>query len=364
MANHSRRSVLRKGSAITLGTVGLAGCTGTESSGSNGGESSGSTSNGGTEGTAGSSDPTKGEDINLRIGSLYAKETTDTQMFYRFVDALEKKTDGRITGKVLPQTIGGGEDHLNATASGAIDMHAQTVVVMTTSYDPSYSFVLTPFIPQNWEHFVKMHDEYIMPMDGFNGELVKKANQRILGVGKYGLRSVTSNKPVKSPDDLSGVKMRVPQITAWTKVWKAIGTQATPVAYDELYQALQTDVVSASEGPIKQVFDANLYEVQSYFDLTHHVPTDSSVTINEDTWQSLSDADKELVQTTLDDQLQWLDQKVTAKASELRKKAQEEHDMTIVEDVDRQAFIEAAMPALKEMSADWQISYQQALDMA
>jgi TRAP-type C4-dicarboxylate transport system substrate-binding protein len=285
-------------------------------------------------------------------------------MFIRFADQLEEETDGRITGEVLAQQVGGGEDHLNATADGTIDMHGQSVATVTANFGPEYGFVGTPFIPQDWEHHVTMWEEYIEPMDEFNGQLVEDANQRVIGTGKYGVRSVTSNEPIRTPEDLSGVQMRVPQINSWTNVWNAVGAEATPVAYDELYQSLQTGVVGASEGPIKQVFDASLYEVQSHFSLTEHLPTDTTVTVNEETWQSFSDSDRELVQRVLDENLEWLNETVDSNESSFLEEAQEEHDMTIVEDVDREAFVEASREAHESMSEEWLIGYQEALDMA
>lgn len=242
--------------------------------------------------------------------------------------------------------------------------HDQSIATIANAYGPEYGFVATPFIPQDWEHHVKMWETYIEPMEEFNGQLVENGNQRAIGTGINGIRHVTSNEPIRTPEDIEGVAMRVPQITTWTNVWNAIGADATPVAFDELYQSLETGVVQASEGPISQVFDASLHEVQTHFSLTGHIPTDTTVTIHEDTWQSFSNEDKELVQTTLDEALEWVNETKRSNEADLMQRAEEEEGMTIIEDVDRQAFVEGGQSALESMSEDWIVGYQEAIDLA
>ncbi|MGQ9473585.1 MAG: TRAP transporter substrate-binding protein [Candidatus Caldatribacteriaceae bacterium] len=101
-----------------------------------------------------------------------------------------------------------------------------------------------------------------------------------LGILYRGLRHFTTNKPVRVPENLKGVKLRLPQLPTWVKVWEAIGASTVPIALTELFIALQTGVADASEGDVTQILSFRLCEVQKYLMLTGHLVQTGGLTIN------------------------------------------------------------------------------------
>lgn len=326
----NRRSFIKAGGAALSATF-LAGCLG----------------------GAGSED----SEFDLTLGIPFASETLDTEMLRRFVDQVENRTDGEITGSVLPQQIGNAGDHVDAAAFGSIDMYGQSAANLLTDYAPEYAFVVTPFVTEDWDHHLEIYQQYIEPTDELNGIIIESANQRLIGTGLHGARHITGTEAYRSPEDLEGITMRTPPIDSWTRVWEGLGANPTPIEFDELYQSLQTGVVDATEDPVEIVFDSSLYEVQTHISLLGHTMTDTTVAINEDTWQSFSADQQEIVQDSLNEELQWLTEEKQNREDEFLQELEEEHEFTVVEDIDSSAFEEAAEEVLREMDDEWAVSY-------
>jgi tripartite ATP-independent transporter DctP family solute receptor len=104
----------------------------------------------------------------------------------------------------------------------------------------------------------------------------EKQGYRILGVWENGFRQVTNNKhPIKVPEDLKGIKLRVPQGEWRVKMFQAYGANPSPLAFSEVFVALQTGVMDGQENPLAQIDSARFYEVQKYLSMTGHVYTPS-----------------------------------------------------------------------------------------
>lgn len=125
-----------------------------------------------------------------------------------------------------------------------------------------------------------------------NGEIKEKYRQ------EFGVRVIAENwnrtprvllstKPVFRLSDLSGIKMRVPEIEMYLRVWQALGTKPTQVAWGETYLALQQGIADAMEGPFDTLYGMKFYEVAPYITLTNHLLTACFVVINDDAFQSL-----------------------------------------------------------------------------
>lgn len=120
-------------------------------------------------------------------------------------------------------------------------------------------------------------------------QLRTEHGMRVIGIGYYGTRHLTANHPVTTPDDMSGVKLRVLDAPLWLDNGRVLGGQPTPVAFSELYLALQQGVVDAQENPLPVIEAQSFDEVQDYVSLTGHVVAMMAVVISEDTWNDLSE---------------------------------------------------------------------------
>jgi tripartite ATP-independent transporter DctP family solute receptor len=125
-------------------------------------------------------------------------------------------------------------------------------------------------------------------MDGY----FKKGNNKPLAVTYYGVRHTTANKPINKPDDMKGLKLRVPDAPLYVMYPKVVGANATPIAFAEVYLALQNKTVDAQENPLPTIEAKKFYEVQSHIDLTGHITEMLLTIVSGQTWSKLSDADK------------------------------------------------------------------------
>ncbi len=282
-----------------------------------------------------------------------------------FTSVIEEQTNGRISFNIEAATLGGTEDNLSALEAGTVDILHESPTALSQRFASEYSFAGDPFVIEDMEHYRAVTEEFLKPEDGLNGVLLENGIR--LGDAFYvGNRCFTSNSAVTSPEDVQGLKLRLPQYETWTTVWDEIGANVTPVAYDELYSALQTGVVDASEGPISQFLAVSLYEVQSHFSVTNHLLDTKHFLYNEEFFQGLSDADRELITSTAADAVDKMTNDIKSREEELYNQA-EEQGTTVVpaEEVNRDAFVEAAMPALEQLSQNtWAVNISEIQDLA
>ena len=181
-----------------------------------------------------------------------------------------EKTGGKVEIKVFPNNqLGSDTDMLSQLRSGALEFFTLSGLILST---------LVPVASINGVGFAFKDYGQVWPaMDGALGTMVRNE------IGKRGLyafskmydngyRQITSaTKPIKTPEDLSGFKIRVPASPLWTSLFKAFGASPTTINFNEVYSALQTHVVDGQENPLALIDTAKLYEVQKYVAITNHM---------------------------------------------------------------------------------------------
>jgi len=123
--------------------------------------------------------------------------------------------------------------------------------------------------------------------DEIRDRLISKRDIRVLAIGYLGARHLTANKPIYEPEDLKGLKIRIPNIPLRNASFIAWGASPTPMALAEVYLALRQGVVDGQENPLPQIIAAKFYEVQKYLILTGHALNPEILLINEKKYQSL-----------------------------------------------------------------------------
>src|SRR4030095_10416765 len=127
----------------------------------------------------------------------------------------------------------------------------------------------------------------------------KSGGHKVSAITYYGERHVTSNKPINKPEDMKGLKIRVPDAPLYTMFPRAVGANPTPIAFAEVYLALQNGTVDAQENPLPTIEAKKFYEVQKYPMLSGHI-TESLVTIvSASTWGKLGADDRKLFEQVL-----------------------------------------------------------------
>ncbi len=201
-------------------------------------------------------------------------------------DKIKAETKGRVDIQVFPNNqLGGDTDMLSQIRSGAIDFFPLSGLILQT---------LVPVAAINGVAFAfKDYPTVWAAMDGDLGAFVRAA---IAKSGLYtfdrclenGFRQITSStRPINTPDDLKGFKIRVPPSPLWTSLFKALGASPASINFSEVYSALQTKVVEGQENALSLLEIAKLYEVQKYVSMTDHMWDGQWILANGKSWAGI-----------------------------------------------------------------------------
>ena len=264
----------------------------------------------------------------------------------RIKNDLEKNSKGEMVVKLLGPEVGGERDLQEGTSRNEFQIFQSGDMAIST-YGVKYAVMSAPFLFPGYDGVDKVYKGKLG--EKLNEALVKSGNMRILGLSRRGARLLTANKPIPSPAEVKGLKLRVPEIPQWVAIWKEIGALPTPVAWPEVFTALQTGVVNGQENPILQIHEAKLYEVQKYVMMTEHLSPYFHWIANEKFLQGLSPANRKIVEDAVKSAADWGSGKQVEKAAELR--AMMEKFGTKFIEVDKPKFIQAARPAIEKIAA-------------
>ena len=289
----------------------------------------------------------------LKIGYPTAKESHYGVGSTVFCDEIEKGTAGRYKCQQFPASALGGEREMIE----AVQLGTQDIVNTSTgplgNFVPEVKIVDIPFLFRDYAHARKT-------MDGPIGQdLLKKMQAKgLVGLAwtENGFRHMTNNKrPIVKATDASGLKLRTMENKVHMEGYKTFGLLPTPMAWPEVFTALQQGTVDGQENPIPVILSAKFSQVQKHLSMTSHVYSPAVLIISPNVWGKLSDADKKVFSDA------------AAKASAAQRKkvnddeangiAQLKKDgMQVVEQVDGESFRKALTPAFanfaKEFGAD------------
>ena len=264
-------------------------------------------------------------------------------------EEVKKRTNGRYIIEVFPASTLGKETDINQALSlGTVDIIYTGMAFAGREYPPM-SIASGPFIFRDYPHFQHFREGPVFREVA--GGYEKKTGHHIAGYTYYGQRHLTANKMVQKPEDMKGMKLRVPDAPLFVMFPRAVGANPTPIAFAEVYLALQNGTVDAQENPLPTIDAKKFYEVQKYIILTGHI-TESLVTIvANSTWSKLSEADRKVFNDVL-----W--EASTRASTEIRDAEEklatdfERRGKTVVK-VDRGPFIKAVQKAVTAPDAPW-----------
>ena len=280
-------------------------------------------------------------EITLKLGHLANEQNAWHKAAVKFGEELSTLTDGRIDVQVFPnETLGKEIDLINGMQLGSVDMTITGESLQ--NWAPMAALLAVPYAYQTLEDMDAVASGEIG--DKIEQQIVEKARIRPIAYFARGPRNLTSNREIKSPDDLNGLKLRVPNVPLFVDVWKSLGAQPTPMAFSEVFTSLQAGTIDAQENPLALIDSASFNEVQKFVNKTEHVRSWIYLTISEITWGKLSDADKEAVMEAAKRAQAYERDLFSADEERLTKELQAK-GMTFVE-VDTQAFAQKAKDAV------------------
>lgn len=286
----------------------------------------------------------------ISLGTIYASDHIFALALDKMAAELNEKSGGRLKVTTFHNsTMGSERDQVDAVAAGTLTMTVAGGGQIGNLYAPILVFD-APFCIRDNDHLqaVVKSDIGVQMWD----DMAKEISIRSLGGLYMGQRYITtSNTPVYSPDDLKGLKIRVPDQPLSIANFAAFGANPTPMAFSEVYLALQQNVIDGQENPLTQIMSAKFYEVQKYISTTAHVTQVVFLSINEDFYNSLPEDLKTLLtETAARYCVEASEESVEFEKNTLAELA--DSGMTVCEP-DKEAFKALAEDVIKEHSSDW-----------
>lgn len=220
----------------------------------------------------------------MRLAHGLAENHPVHQAMLRFAELAKQKSNGEIDIKVFANgTLGGERETLEQVQNGVLELTKASASPLET-FAPEYKVFNLPFVFRDKDHFFKV-------LDGSVGESILGASKSrgFIGLTFYdaGARSFYAKKAINTPDDLKGMKIRVQQSPTTIKMVQALGAAPTPMAWGEVYPALQSGVVDGAENNVTALTTGRHGEVSKFYSQTEHQMVPDVLVISSAKWDSL-----------------------------------------------------------------------------
>ena len=288
------------------------------------------------------------QEVHFTFATTNGPKDFSSQSVMRWKEALEDRSNGEIVMDFIPGgALGGDQQLLQQLATNEIQMHVAGPVVVHRLLQ-QYQCMEAEYVYEDQDHGYRV-------WTGPLGEEVSKKLEdeygiTIVAVGLRGARHITSNKPIKTPDDLQGVKIRVTNPLR-AKIFEAYGALPAPLSIAELYGALRQGVFDAEENPIPTIWGNKFYEVQDYINLTGHVISYYVFAANKSFYEGLSEDHRKIFDDTLAEAIAWLNEQVRTEEDSLLQQMVDQGYVQVIEP-DVAKFREIAEPIVQEFAAE------------
>lgn len=290
-------------------------------------------------------------DQTVKFASANNKGHPQVTGMEKFAELVKEKSGGKIEVKLFPGgTLGGDVQTVSALQGGVIEMTVLNAGILASNVK-EFGAVDLPFLFDSGEEADKV-------MDGpfGTGLMERLPDTGLVGLAYWelGFRNLTNNRhPVTKLEDIKGLKIRTIQSPIPVELFNALGANAVPLPYTELYTALETGTVDGQENPSANIINAKFYEVQKYMTLTRHQYNPQIVLVSKKFWDGLNDEEKTVLQHA------------AAEARDFQRKVSREQDAAALEEIrktgmevselspeETQKLRDAVKPMIEKFSAD------------
>ena len=284
--------------------------------------------------------------LKMNIGSTYGPDAPVHFGLVKFKELVEERSKGEMEVQVhIGGAMGGEREVFEAMSSGGLEMGAMGSGDVSIFY-PKWMVYEVPYALRDADHFWKF----------WNGPVGKEVNDMVLkergvltaGIVYRGARWLTANRPIKTPADLKGIKLRLPEIKSWVDVWKSIGAVPVVVTFPEVYMALKTGVAEAQENPLESIWSYKFYEAQKYLIGTRHVYSAAKYQVSKKWLDTLKRDQQQLLLTAWKDATEYANKLAVDFEKKLVGDLQAK-GLTLIEP-DIAAFRKAVQPAMAELN--------------
>ncbi len=286
--------------------------------------------------------------VLLKLNHVQSNTDPVQEAFLELADMVKERSGGSIEIQVYANSeLGSNKDNLEQAVNGA-NIIAVGDTGFLADYVPDFGIMNGPFLYSSYEDLMKLSESewYQEVSDACSAQGIK-----VLAMNWYfGERHIISKKPVNSPDDMKGLKIRVPSNTMWTATMEALGAAPTTIQWSEVYSALDQGVVDAAEAPLATIYTSKLQEAAKYISTTGHFTGIIGLEMSQKVWDSMSENQRTILAECIAEEGRIYSQRVIASDQEWREKLEAE-GVTFI-DVDREPF-RAACEAVYTRFPEW-----------
>lgn len=289
-------------------------------------------------------DSSDGDSVEVKeivLGHVYSETHNINISCIDFKEYIEEASGGTMTVNIQPNSVlGGDEAMLEMCAVGTVTLMTPSVASIEM-YASDWSIVSMPYLFNDTE-------STYAALDGELGDYLKSTLDGTefvaLGFNSNGIRNMSNNvRPITCLEDLSGLKMRVMNNATYITWMNALGANATPMGFDEVFTGLSQGTVEGQENSASLTYESKFYEVQKYYSITEHVYDMNAIICNRDFYESLTDEEKEIfdygVQTYIIDQQRQMES--DANDEMIQALADEGMEINYLDDTEKDAFRDA-----------------------
>ncbi|MES2945105.1 MAG: TRAP transporter substrate-binding protein [Pseudomonadota bacterium] len=231
----------------------------------------------------------------LTLTFVHAAMTTHPEHLaaVQFAKRVEERTHGQIKTEIFPASQLGSENELlQKVKFGSIDMGATSLNYLI-KYEKTFAVVVMPYLFDSYEHAHRVLDG---PAMAWLAPLAEKQGFVILANWEWGFRNLTNNqRPINQPNDVRGLKIRVPPVVELEFTMEALGAQVKKISFQDLPKALSQGFIDGQENPLNVIYYNKLYEVQKHLALTRHVYYNTLHLISAKSWARLTPAQQAIL---------------------------------------------------------------------
>ncbi|MBV1759480.1 MAG: TRAP transporter substrate-binding protein [Dethiosulfatibacter sp.] len=232
--------------------------------------------------------------MTIKVGGTVPESHPITKAQFLFEEIVERESGGAMKVEVYPSgQLGAGREMVEAVQVGNIQM-GETTLAPFSSWTDEFSLLALPFLFDNREHAFRVADSEMGKQ--MAGNVAEITGVRVIGYWENGIRQLTNGtRPVRTPSDLNGMKIRVMENPLYLNLFTAMGANPMPMAFGELYTALQQKTIDGQDNPYAITATNKFYEIQPYMTELGHVFDITGFLINEEWYQSLGEKERALI---------------------------------------------------------------------
>ncbi|AIF44378.1 sialic acid TRAP transporter substrate-binding protein SiaP [Virgibacillus sp. SK37] len=226
------------------------------------------------------------ESYELKFGMVAGNQQVEYKAAEKLAEYVDKESDGQLSIKIYPSSqLGDDRAMLEQLQEGTLDVTLAEAGRFGI-WEPRASLLALPYVVDDFEQLKAAINNTDYGKNLLK-DLEEKHNWKVVASAYNGTRQTTSNRAIEKLEDMKGLKLRVPEAETLLDYAKYTGASATPMAFTEVYTALQTNAVDGQENPLTTIDAQKFYEVQDYLAMTNHVVNDNEYVVSTKTLEKL-----------------------------------------------------------------------------